>query len=212
MAFPYKKVLVIGATSGIGRSIAGSLVGHGCFVIGVGRRKEHLASFVQTYGTDKVATLQFDISQLDKIPSFVKRFGPLLHPFPTLGITSANPDLDCVILNSGIQRRSVFSDPIDIDMDVIQDEITRTNIKVIEIFPPAVQTELHDPKNQPDMSHMPSDFGMPLELFTKETIEKLYAGSDQIPIGYAGVAFDGWEQERQKAFMEITEKIEKGTF
>lgn len=115
MAFPYKKVLVIGATSGmcvnwlnlapsfplmhcrrrllncnvvitgIGRSLAGSLVGHGCFVIGVGRRKEHLASFVQTYGTDKVATLQFDISQLDKIPSFVKRFGPLFHPFPTLG-------------------------------------------------------------------------------------------------------------------------------
>jgi NADP-dependent 3-hydroxy acid dehydrogenase YdfG len=71
--------------TGIGRSLAGSLVGHGCFVIAVGRRQEHLDSLVETYGKDKVAILQFDISQLDKIPSFVKRFGPLLPPGPTPG-------------------------------------------------------------------------------------------------------------------------------
>lgn len=39
-------------------------------------------------------------------------------------IKESHPDLDCVIFNSGIQRRSVFSEAEDINMDVIVQEMT----------------------------------------------------------------------------------------
>ena len=42
-----------------------------------------------------------------------------------------------------------------------------TKIKVIEIYPPAVQTELHDEKHQPDIKNG-RQMGMPLEDFTAE--------------------------------------------
>jgi hypothetical protein len=112
MTFPYKKVLLVGATSGIGRALAASLVEHGCFVIAVGRRQDLLDSFVQEHGADKAASFNLDISKLDTIPDFVK------------SVTSSHPDLDCVFVNSGIQRRSIFSEPESIDMNQIQDEMT----------------------------------------------------------------------------------------
>jgi short-subunit dehydrogenase involved in D-alanine esterification of teichoic acids len=39
-------------------------------------------------------------------------------------VTDSHPDLDCVFINSGIQRRSVFSEPSEIDIKAIQDELT----------------------------------------------------------------------------------------
>ncbi|GFF41185.1 uncharacterized oxidoreductase DltE [Aspergillus udagawae] len=266
MAFPYKKVLLVGATSGIGRALAGSLVEHGCFVIAVGRRQELLDSFVEEYGADRAASFSLDISKLDAIPDFVK------------SVASSHPDLDCVFVNSGIQRRSVFSEPESIDMNQIQDEMTvnyvsyvalakeflpffiakrdtptsfiftssnlalvpilrcsnycaskaalhhwilclreqlkDTNIKVIEIFPPIVQTELHDPKHQPDMAETVhgKPFGIPVKEFTKETMEKLLAGDDQIPVGLSNIAFNSWEQQRQQAFRGVVEMMRKGGF
>ena len=41
-----------------------------------------------------------------------------------------------------------------------------TNIKVIEVYPPAVQTELHDERHQPDIKNG-RDIGMPLDDFTQ---------------------------------------------
>ncbi|KAF7122779.1 hypothetical protein CNMCM5793_000889 [Aspergillus hiratsukae] len=266
MAFPYKKVLLIGATSGIGRALAGSLVEHGCFVIAVGRRQERLDLFVQEYGADKAASFNFDISKLDTIPSFVN------------SVTSSHPDLDCVFVNSGIQRRSVFSEPESIDMNRIQHEMTvnyisyvalakeflpflmakgdtptsliftssnlalvpilrcsnycaskaalhhwilclreqlkDTNVKVVEVFPPIVQTELHDRKHQPDMAEAVhgKPFGIPVEQFTREVMDKLLAGDDQIPIGLSNIAFNSWEQQRQQAFRGVVEMMRKGGF
>jgi short-subunit dehydrogenase involved in D-alanine esterification of teichoic acids len=40
--------------------------------------------------------------------------------------------------------------------------VSNPNVKVIEILPPAVQTELHDAKHQPDIKDG-RNFGMPLE-------------------------------------------------
>jgi short-subunit dehydrogenase involved in D-alanine esterification of teichoic acids len=266
MAFPYKKVLLVGATSGIGRALAASLVEHGCFVIAVGRRQDLLDSFVQEHGADKAASFNLDISKLDTIPDFVK------------SVTSSHPDLDCVFVNSGIQRRSVFSEPESIDINQIQDEMTvnyvsyvalakeflpflmakgdtptsliftssnlalvpilrcsnycaskaalhhwilclreqlkTTNVKVIEVFPPIVQTELHDPKHQPDMAETVrgKPFGIPVEEFTKETMAKLLAGEDQIAVGLSNIAFNSWEQQRQQAFRGVVEMMRKGGF
>lgn len=71
MPFPYKRVLVVGATSGIGASLADRMVKEGSHVIVVGRRKEALEDFVHKHGKDKASAVPFDITELDKIPNFV---------------------------------------------------------------------------------------------------------------------------------------------
>lgn len=44
--------------------------------------------------------------------------------------------------------------------------LQNTKIKVIEVYPPAVQTELHDERHQPDIKNGRS-MGMPLDEFTQ---------------------------------------------
>lgn len=74
MPFPYKRVLIIGATSGIGEALAAKLVDEGSSVIVVGRRKEKLEEFVHKHGKDKATAVPFDITELDKIPNFVTKY------------------------------------------------------------------------------------------------------------------------------------------
>ncbi|KAL6712292.1 hypothetical protein ACN47E_000169 [Coniothyrium glycines] len=252
MSLKYNKVLVIGATSGIGWALAEKIVQDGKKVIIVGRRQEKLDDFAKKYGSDNVDTAVFDITKLDEIPKFVK------------DITSKHPDLDSVFLNSGIQRGFDFSKPDTIDLDTLELEF-RTNylsymhlttafipflqkkenetsliyttsglallpmtrcpnycaskaalhhmilaireqlrngpgkIKVIEIFPPAVQTELHDAKHQPDIKDG-GNIGIPLEDFTHETWDKLINGDEQISVGFATKAFEAFENKRQEMF------------
>ena len=73
MPFKYKKVLVIGATSGIGKALASRLVQEGSSVIVVGRRKDALEAFVHEHGNDKASAVPFDVTELDKIPNFVTK-------------------------------------------------------------------------------------------------------------------------------------------
>lgn len=73
MPFPYKKVLVIGATSGIGEALAARIVEEGSSVIVVGRRKEKLEEFVHKHGKDKASAVPFDITEMDKIPAFATK-------------------------------------------------------------------------------------------------------------------------------------------
>jgi NADPH:quinone reductase-like Zn-dependent oxidoreductase len=70
MAFPYKHVVMIGATSGIGKAMAERLIQAGSKVTVVGRRKERLEEFVQKHGHSKSTAVPFDIGNLDKIPQF----------------------------------------------------------------------------------------------------------------------------------------------
>ncbi|KAL1799535.1 hypothetical protein ACET3X_003572 [Alternaria dauci] len=76
------------------------------------------------------------------------------------------------------------------------------NIKVIEIFPPAVQTELHDAKHQPDIKDG-GNIGMPLSEFTDEAWKGLVEGKDQIPVGFVGKAFDAFENKRQEMYKQV---------
>ena len=62
MSFPYKKILVIGATSGIGWALAERFVENGSKVVVVGRRKEKLDEFVTKYGSDKADSVVCPIS------------------------------------------------------------------------------------------------------------------------------------------------------
>lgn len=203
---------------GIGEAFANRLIEEGSFVIAVGRRKENLDALVKKHGHEKIQAIPFDITQLRSIPEFATN------------IINTHPDLDCLVLNAGIQRKTDFSDPDSIDVDVLNLEFTTnylsqlaltkaflpflqkkatesaliymssglalvpmtrcsnycasksalhqfvmclraqlrdSRIKVIEIFPPAVQTELHDEKHQPDIKNG-RFLGMPLAEFTDE--------------------------------------------
>ncbi|KAI4130493.1 MAG: hypothetical protein LQ338_001724 [Usnochroma carphineum] len=253
MPFPYKRVLVIGATSGIGEALASRFIEEGANVIAVGRRKENLEAFVHKHGKDKATAVPFDITELDKIPNFAAN------------ITSTYDDLDCVFMNSGIQRSLDFSKPDTVDLDTIQTEyktnylsflaltkaflpflqnkqqesslifttsglalvpVTRcpnycaskaalhhwilvlrkqlrnSKIKVVELFPPAVQTELHDEKNQPDIKNG-RQIGMPLDQFTNEAYAGIAAGKEEVCVGDAAGWYNAFEPQRQQIFEKM---------
>lgn len=72
MAFQYKHVLIIGATSGIGKGMADHFIAQGIKVTAVGRRQDRLDEFVAQHGSDKASAIAFDIAKLDEIPAFIK--------------------------------------------------------------------------------------------------------------------------------------------
>lgn len=132
MPFNYNKVLVLGATSGIGWALASKLVKNGTSVIVTGRRQEKLDEFVSQHGKDKAEAVQFDITQLDKIPGFVKN------------IMESHPDIDSIFLNSGIQRGFDFSKPESIDLSSVSEEMNTNYISYIHLvtaFTPYLQKQ-----------------------------------------------------------------------
>ncbi|KAM3425494.1 putative oxidoreductase DltE [Cercospora zeina] len=267
MPFQYKKVLVVGATSGIGWAMAKKFLDEGSSVIAVGRRAENLEKFAKEYGSDgnKVDTAVFDITDLKAIPEFVKE------------TASKHPDLDCDFLNSGMQRHLNWKEPENVDLDVLETEfitnylsymhLTKaflpvlqrkapretalvyitsglalapivycpnycaskaalhhmvmmlrlqmkeiaSNVKIIEVLPPAVQTELHDDKHQPEFQGKGRHIGMPLADFVEEAYAGLAAGTEQIPVEMTKSNFDTWEQERQKNMMAMYHRMKEQT-
>lgn len=79
MPFPYKHVLVVGATSGIGLALAERMIANGCKIIAVGRRQEKLDELQQKHDRDKVSTFAFDITKLNEISDFASKCVPLSH-------------------------------------------------------------------------------------------------------------------------------------
>ena len=197
-------------------------------------------------------------------------------------VTTAHPDLDCVLINSGIQRGFDFSAPHTVDLSVVSDEFTTNylaylhltnaflphlqslaskgasasptalvfttsglalvpmarcpnycaskaalhayimvlreqlrdsdagDVNVIELLPPAVQTELHDAKHQPDIKDG-GQIGIPLAEYIDETWRGLSGGAESVPVGSAKEPFkpDGFETKRQQAFKGQAEKIKE---
>jgi len=76
MPFSYKKILVIGATSGIGEDLATRILKESpeSKVIAVGRRQEKLDEFVKKHGEDRSVGVSFDITDLDGIPAFAEKY------------------------------------------------------------------------------------------------------------------------------------------
>lgn len=79
---------------------------------------------------------------------------------------------------------------------------------MVEILPPAVQTELHDAKHQPDIKDGGS-VGMPLGEFTEECWEGLVAGKEEVPVGMVKKQW-GWEEERSRRFGEMVKSMRGG--
>ncbi|KFY25418.1 hypothetical protein V493_04671 [Pseudogymnoascus sp. VKM F-4281 (FW-2241)] len=120
MAFPYKHVLFIGATSGIGKAMAERIVADGVKVTAVGRRKDALEELENAYpGLARGAAL--DITQLDKLPEFAKH------------ITEASPDIDCLFLNAGMQRAFDFSKPESVDLSLFHAEMSVNYMSMVAL-------------------------------------------------------------------------------
>ncbi|OAF60565.1 hypothetical protein VC83_03294 [Pseudogymnoascus destructans] len=205
MTFPYKHVLLIGATSGIGKAMVERLIAEGVKVTGVGRRKDALEEFENAHpGLARGAAL--DITQLE---SFLGLQNSKIGP---VAITEAPPDIDCLFLNEGMQRPFNFSKPETVDLNVFHAETTvnytslvavthaflpflivkegpsgiilrvglrNTHIKVTEIAAPPVKTDLHDYMGV----EVGRNLGMPLDQFTEEAYQGLLSGDDTIAVG-----------------------------
>jgi len=266
MSIPYKKVLVVGATSGIGQALAEKFLAEGSKVIVSGRRQENIDAFIKKHGSDKAFGTKFDVTNLSGIPKWAE------------SVHAEHPDLDFVVLNSGIQRGFNFAKPETVDLSMVEMEFTtnylsyvhmamaflpiletqskksdaaiafttsglalvpllrcpnycaskaalhhwilclrqqlldrESTVKCIELLPPAVQTELHDEKHQPDIKNGGS-IGMPLKEYIESTWSQLCEGKDQVPVGNSAMGFkeDGFETKRQMAFKRMTEMMKEG--
>ncbi|KAI1207680.1 uncharacterized protein F4807DRAFT_434202 [Annulohypoxylon truncatum] len=76
-------------------------------------------------------------------------------------------------------------------------------VKVVEVFPPAVQTELHDTKHQADLVNG-GEIGMPLAQYIDGMYAGLLKGDDQFAVGpgQAWLEEGGFENTRMKMFKQ----------
>lgn len=259
MPFPYKTVLITGATAGIGEALAERMIASGIFVIAVGRRQDRLDAFVAKHGSDKVAAEPFDVANLDAIGDWAK------------SIIAKYPALDAIVLNAGFQRTVDFTHPETLSLLTITSEL-HTNylspvhmiahflphltalapapaaivlvssglavlplprcanycatkaalhslawslraqlagpsspnthhIRVLELMPPAVQTELHP--QQADLAAVgQTKFGIPLETYISETWVELTSDEDKDEIVHSvhGSRLSAIEDKRRDSF------------
>ena len=135
MQLQYKKVLILGATSGIGRALASKFVETGTSVVVVGRRKERLDDFAKEHANVKGATVDsavFDVTNLKAIPSFAT------------DMVKKHPDLDCVFLNSGLQRTINWAEPESVNLETIEVEFQTNYIALMHLtkaFLPLLQKQ-----------------------------------------------------------------------
>jgi NADP-dependent 3-hydroxy acid dehydrogenase YdfG len=73
--FNYSKILLIGATSGIGHALAEKILlsRPSAKLIVVGRRQERLDEFVQKWGEERVEGVAFDVTDLGGIEGFARK-------------------------------------------------------------------------------------------------------------------------------------------
>jgi NADP-dependent 3-hydroxy acid dehydrogenase YdfG len=74
MSFEYKKIMVVGATSGIGQALAEKMLNEKpeSKIIVVGRRKENLDSLAAKY-EGRVSVEQFDVTDFKGIEGFAQK-------------------------------------------------------------------------------------------------------------------------------------------
>jgi len=254
-----KCILVTGATSGIGRSLALALakLPSRPQIIATGRRKERLEELNKIGGIHAVSLdLNTDLDTLKKsVEDLINRF----------------PDLDTVVLNAGIQREIAFKKPEEINLsDILQEinvnytsnvafityvlphflklsaegrpsfiipvtsglgiipgsfvpnysatkaalhsfslslraQLHDTNVHVLELIPPLVESELHDVSGTTEKL---SKFWMPLDEFTEAAVEGFRKGVHNILVGPSKSSFEKYEQGKEEAVLEMQKRME----
>ena len=83
-----KKIIVTGASGGIGNSIVKKLTDYGANILATGTKIEKLEELKSKY--KNVSIIKFDISQIDKIEEFIEN-----------ATTELGGNLDCIVNNAG---------------------------------------------------------------------------------------------------------------
>lgn len=265
MAFPYKHVLLIGATAGIGRAMATKFLASGVSVTAVGRRTSRLEEFVASHkpsaGSGVEASFEtFDINETSKAPTFAS------------SVLSKHPKIDCVFLNAGTQGSHDWSKPEAVDLSAFNAEIhtnftamvalthaflpllqsqqrstsiiftgthlslvpalylpaysaskaalhafilcvremirdSAPDVKIIELSPPVVQTELHDYMGE----ERGRALGMPVNVFTEQAYEGLCGGEETLIVGGLGMPGTDAAKKMTEEFKEM-EKLQQSAF
>ena len=76
-SFKGKRIVVFGASSGIGKSVVANLIEKGTNVIAVARNKERLDEIKSQLSNELIETISFDISKQGEIEAFVEKVGPV---------------------------------------------------------------------------------------------------------------------------------------
>ncbi|KAJ4471472.1 hypothetical protein J3R30DRAFT_1083494 [Lentinula aciculospora] len=79
-------------------------------------------------------------------------------------------------------------------------QLEDTNISVIEISPPLVESELHDAEGTTETL---SKLWMPLDEYTKETMKGLQKGDNVVCSGMAKIAYEKFEQPKEEMISEL---------
>ncbi|PYI12716.1 short-chain dehydrogenase/oxidoreductase [Aspergillus sclerotiicarbonarius CBS 121057] len=87
----------------------------------------------------------------------------------------------------------------------LRDQLRNSKVKVIELSPPPVQTELHDYMGE----EAGRSFGMPVGEFTEQAYQGMTEGKDQIIIGSLGPAdvFNDIIDKRRAAFTNLAKMV-----
>jgi short-subunit dehydrogenase involved in D-alanine esterification of teichoic acids len=238
-----KCVLVIGATSGIGRALALAIseLPSRPTVIAAGRRQDRLKELEEK----QLKTVQLDVSaDLETLKETVA------------SLLVKHPNLDAVILASGIQYLHDFNKDVDINQIIreinvnyvavvslisifmphflklstegrpsfiipitsglallpahfvpnysaskaalrsfttsLRKQLENTKVNVVEIIPPLVESELHDEQGTTERL---SKFWMPLDEYTKLTMDGLRKGDHHVAAGSAAKILERFEKE-----------------
>ncbi|KAI1189437.1 short chain dehydrogenase [Nemania serpens] len=254
MGWPYKTVLMVGCTAGLGVAMAERMIEHGSFVIAEGRRKNRLDDFAAKHGPDR--------------------------PWAE-GIVEKHPTLDCVVLNAGIQRGLNLARPATVDMALVRKEVDTNytsyvallaaflpylqrrgqqgpgsesamiavssglalvplprcanycatkaalhalmwslraqlaadpgsrHIKVVEIVPPAVQTELHELQDDLRAAGH-ANIGITIEEYMRDCWAGLERGDEEILVGPIATMFSGLEDGRRAMFRGFLDAVAEG--
>lgn len=109
MDFKGKKVLVTGASSGIGAALAVQFAREGAELILLGRNRERLEAVAAGCAPAKTAVFTADMASRESIDSFVSEF------------EAAGLDIDVMVLNAGISQRALtFETDIEVDRKLME--------------------------------------------------------------------------------------------
>ncbi|KAH7401911.1 hypothetical protein DE146DRAFT_744582 [Phaeosphaeria sp. MPI-PUGE-AT-0046c] len=220
MAFQYKHVLVIGATSGIGRGMADHFIGQGIKVTAVGRRQDRLDEFHPTIdsvmlnaGTESRANFSkpetVDLAAFHRAVTinFTSHVSIVHAILPHLLSRSSPTSL--LFTGTQVSLVPVYAMPgysaskaaLDAFVMCLREQLRDANVTVQHISTGPVQTELHDAEMGKDAG---KSFGMSMEDFVSEVWTGLREGKLDIFPGTLG----GSTKEQ---FLEIVRVREEAT-
>ncbi|EON95665.1 putative short-chain dehydrogenases protein [Phaeoacremonium minimum UCRPA7] len=264
-ALSFECALITGGGGGIGKAIAQYLISKGKKVLIAGRTESNLKSTAAEINAAGYYVL--DTGAVSTIPAFIAK------------ITSANPELDCLVNNAGVQRPlqvlkdapEEFLRKADQELDInirgpmhlalgllphfrareggavivnvssvlgfnpfsiinpvyngtkawlhfwsmaLRTQLEGTGVRVVEIAPPTVATDLHREREDPDDNKKEKNAAaLSVDEFMEEVAEKWERGEDMITAGTGNELVKKWYgaygEAYDKAAKEYTEKQSK---